>query len=752
MPDAGAQVRLSGRPRDIAYRQHDVYGRLVRPWLLSASAAALSLAACSAGAGCGSTPNCPELLFNSDRDRADPNAPHAAVDQEIFLSADNCDRRALTSNAATDVDPSWSPDARQIVFVSERDGNPEIYTMNNDGSAPRRLTIGPAVDKDPAWSPNGDRIAFASDRGGGGFDVFVMTLTGNGFHSIVPDRLTGGPSSETNPSWSPDGTRIAFVSDRDGNEEIYSSNLDGVYATRLTNSPNRDFAPEWSPDGKEILFIRGAANAAAHVAVMNPDGSGVRDLPVEALDSVTWSPDGARFAYTRQSAQDIEIGWKTAAGGDLSGPWGMAPSIEGNPHWRPDGGLGCRPRVSEFGADKFPAACWRPYADDSPFNTALPKSPRLVGNSAQIVQRILGDISVTNKPANLLANDAGLVGEPTVYTRSGAGYPLLTLDCVEFGGACTIDGRQVPVPPGIRIEAGAAADPTVPLYDRPDAHLTVVDANAGVEYDLWQVYTSPTPATDGTLAFSFGGQTRLDGNGTNAEPPTGNATAAHFGNLAGRLRAEELAAGTINHGLFVVLDCDNGSSVFPARGKGTACASTTDAPPMGSRLWLEMTDEQIAALDPVRFPAWKKAILYAAANYGLFFGDTGTNFYFTIEQEAGSQYVDAGQTDRWLDFAKATGWGYYAPDKNYVGDLNGADPQNGETSGLACASSTHASAHAPADRSLLNSSASPGPTLVGSQGGNQLIEPAAVHPELAEENPPVVASLDSNDNVRPAPI
>ena len=73
-----------------------------------------------------------------------------------------------------DMWPAWSPDGRRIVFTSTRDGDPEVYVMNADGSEPRRLTTTPGRDAHPSWSPDGRTIAFQSPRLDGHTRLFLM--------------------------------------------------------------------------------------------------------------------------------------------------------------------------------------------------------------------------------------------------------------------------------------------------------------------------------------------------------------------------------------------------------------------------------------------------------------------------------------------------------------------------------------------------------------------------------------------------
>ena len=99
----------------------------------------------------------------------------------------------------------------QIAFASKRDGNLEIYVMDDDGKNPRRLTNNRQNDSRPSWSPDGKHIVFGSERDGN-WEIYAMDDDGKN-----PRRLTENPNNDQFPSWSPDGERIAFMSDRDGN-------------------------------------------------------------------------------------------------------------------------------------------------------------------------------------------------------------------------------------------------------------------------------------------------------------------------------------------------------------------------------------------------------------------------------------------------------------------------------------------------------------------------------------------------------
>ena len=282
-----------------------------------------------------------------------------------------------------------------------------------------------------------------------------------------------------------------------------------------------------------------------------------------------------------------------------------------------------------FGVGAWPSACWRPYSAASPFNRPVGERPRVHADSAAVVSRVLS----FGKAMNLEAGHADTAGDwyhPTYYSRPSD--PLYTLHCTQRWGRCAIEGIEVRIPAQARAAGGG------------DGHMTIVDQSSGWEYDLWRVQTKPSGG--GRLAFAWGGRTRIDGDGLGSD-----ATAARFGNLAGAIRAQELTAGRIDHALFMVVRCDSGGHVYPAMKSGRACADRAGAPPMGARFQLDMSTLQINAL-PV--PVWKKTILHAMADYGMYVGDTGGSGW-GLQFESGSTYTSFGIEDPLVAFGRAHG-------------------------------------------------------------------------------------------------
>ena len=228
--------------------------------------------------------------------------------------------------------PSWSPDGSKLAFVSDVDGNPDIWVVDIDGSNVTNLTQEKAKDHSPAWSPDGAWIAFASLRDSRYWELYVMRPDGSDVQ-----RLTWWEdASDLSPAWSPDGTRLAFASKRDGNWEIYTMDRDGGNLARLTNNPADDTNPAWAPDGSRIAFVS-TRDGYAEIYVMSITGgqaTNISNAPYSSEHGPTWSPDGGRLAFY----SDRDGGWNihvmASDGSDVIRLTG-GQSNDQVPAWRP---------------------------------------------------------------------------------------------------------------------------------------------------------------------------------------------------------------------------------------------------------------------------------------------------------------------------------------------------------------------------------------------------------------------------------
>jgi len=151
----------------------------------------------------------------------------------------------LTSG--NDLAPVWSPDGDAIAFVRNVDGNRDIYLLlpedDDDWRGPVKvepLIASPEADHSPAWAPDGDTLVYVSERNGNPEIYVVETDDDN-----PPLRLTTNEAEDSQPVWSPDGKHIAFVSDLHGEGEIFVMDADGSNQQRLTHNDARDHSPDW---------------------------------------------------------------------------------------------------------------------------------------------------------------------------------------------------------------------------------------------------------------------------------------------------------------------------------------------------------------------------------------------------------------------------------------------------------------------------------------------------------------------------
>jgi len=203
---------------------------------------------------------------------------------QIYKVVDGGDPVKLSPAGAVDVSPRWSFDGTMLVFASYIDDmrtNQHIFTMAADGSGRTALPVDqPRLNWRPSLSPDGMQVLFISNRDGN-FEIYKANLDGSALINLTNTSAYG----ERDPDWSPDGRQIVFVSDASGGNGLYVMDTDGGNIRQLLDGAWRCSFPNWSPDGEKIAFTARVAGTD-HIHIINADGSDVLQVTSRVPDNV----------------------------------------------------------------------------------------------------------------------------------------------------------------------------------------------------------------------------------------------------------------------------------------------------------------------------------------------------------------------------------------------------------------------------------------------------------------------------------
>lgn len=249
----------------------------------------------------------------------------------------------LTNGEKGESAPQWSPDGKRIAFLADRStvapgggaaGGAQIWLIHADGGEAEKLTSEENGAQSFRWSPDGKQIAFVTrdtpkdkaDRDKKKKDKFdTITVDRDLIYSHLwtinldskeKKRLTEGEFSASSPQWSPDGKLIAYSASKTSsqesawtdisefsNSEVFVISSTGGAARKLTTNPGPDSNPQWSPDGKWIAYNSSESNWAAksNVMVVSPEADSPKNLTADFIESaqgISWSADGKAIYFS----------------------------------------------------------------------------------------------------------------------------------------------------------------------------------------------------------------------------------------------------------------------------------------------------------------------------------------------------------------------------------------------------------------------------------------------------------------------
>ena len=233
------------------------------------------------------SPNSNKLLFVSDRDgnREIYSMELEWLDGYTQWRGNNLTN--ITNSNENDWTPSFSPIEDKIVFATyfPENDNYDIFIMKSDGTEKENLTNTNSYEKFPKFSPDGTFIIFQGWNKGK-MDIFFLSLLDKNIINITRNFQSNDIISHGN-AFSPDGQSFVFTSERDGNRNVYIAKIYDTNPEQLTFDSSDDYEPIFSPDGHSVVFTS-ERDGNKEIYLLNLESKIARNLTTNAGDD--WNP------------------------------------------------------------------------------------------------------------------------------------------------------------------------------------------------------------------------------------------------------------------------------------------------------------------------------------------------------------------------------------------------------------------------------------------------------------------------------
>ena len=257
--------------------------------------------------------------------------------------------RQITTGDWLNTNPVWLPQGRTLLFVSNRGGSPDIYSIrltaggDPDGEA-QRLTSG-ANALGLSVSPDGRLLAYSAFSPNN--TIWSIDIPAKGVASVAQARqVTLANERIEKLTVSPDGKWLAYDSDRNGLADVWKAPIAGGAPQQITQGPNPKFVNDWSPDGQEISYhsIRGGQRDLFVVSADGTHTEAVTATPGQEEQHSGWGPDGNSLVFDALPAGSMQAAEAYIVTRARRGaPWGTPRRLtthrSADPKWSPDGRL-----------------------------------------------------------------------------------------------------------------------------------------------------------------------------------------------------------------------------------------------------------------------------------------------------------------------------------------------------------------------------------------------------------------------------